>query len=78
MRHGNHRHSVSLTFGRGFDSRPRQTKGFKTGSSGFPPWRSGLWKYHYDWLAGVKIIDRLSTGVKDSPGNMDLYPVAVE
>ena len=30
--------SASCAGGRGFDPRPRQTKGFKTGSSGFPPW----------------------------------------
>ena len=29
--------------GRWFDPRQRQTKVFKTGSSGFPPWRSELW-----------------------------------
>ena len=35
--------SASWTRGRGFDPRLRQTKVFKTGSSDFLPWRSGLW-----------------------------------
>ena len=30
--------------GHGFDLRPRQTKVFKTGSSGFSPWSSGFWE----------------------------------
>ena len=30
---------LSREGGRGFDPRPRQTKVFKTGSNGFPPWR---------------------------------------
>ena len=38
------RASASWTGGRDFDPRPRQTKVYKTGSSGFPPWRSGLWE----------------------------------
>ena len=38
------RASASRAAGRGFDPRLRQTKGLKTGSSGFPPWRSGLWE----------------------------------
>ena len=29
---------------RGIDPRRRQTKFFKIGSRGFPPWRSGLWE----------------------------------
>ena len=36
--------SVLWAGGRGFDPRPWQTKVFKTGSSGFPPWRLGLWE----------------------------------
>ena len=48
--------------GRGFDPRPRQIKFFKTGSSGFPRWRSGLWELHYDWPTNVRIMDWLSTG----------------
>ena len=47
------RASASLAGGRGFNPRPRQTKVFKTGSSGSPPWRSGLWEWHYDWPASV-------------------------
>ena len=35
------RASVSGARGCGFDPRPRQTKVFETGSSVFPPWRSG-------------------------------------
>ena len=27
-----------------FNLQPRQTKVFKTGGSGFPPWCSGLWQ----------------------------------
>ena len=47
----------NLSFGRvlplwaggcGFDPWLQQTKVYKTGSSGFAPWRSGLWEYHYD------------------------------
>ena len=38
------RASASRAGGRGFDSWLRQTKVFKTGGSGFPPWRSGLWE----------------------------------
>ena len=34
---GNH-----YSWGRGFNPRPRQTKVLKTGSSGFPLWRSEL------------------------------------
>ena len=56
---------------------PWQTKVMKTGSSGFLPWRSGLWEKHYDWPASVRIMDWLSTG-KTSPGNMDLWTVAVK
>ena len=37
--------SVCLVSGtvRALDPRPRQTKVFKTGRSGFRPWRLGLW-----------------------------------
>ena len=38
------RASASLAGGRGFDTRPRQTKVFKTGSSGSLSWCSGLWE----------------------------------
>ena len=38
------RASASWAGGQDFDPRPRQTKVFKTGSGGFPPWRSGLWE----------------------------------
>ena len=38
------RASASWVGGCEFDPRPRQTNVFKTGSSGFPPWRSGLAK----------------------------------
>ena len=36
--------SASSAGDRGFDVQLLQTKVFKTGSSGFPPWRSGLWE----------------------------------
>ena len=49
--------SASRAEGRGFDLRLRQTNVFKTDSSGFPPWRSGLWEYHNDWPASVRIMD---------------------
>ena len=58
------RASASRAEGRGFDPWPRQTKVFKTGSSGLPPWRSGLWVQHYDWPVSVKIMDWLSIGKK--------------
>ena len=34
----------------------------------FPPWRSGLWEWHYDWPVTVRIMDCF----KNSQGNMDL------
>ena len=36
------RASASGAGGRGFDPQPRQTKVFKTGSSGFPSWIMGI------------------------------------
>ena len=33
-------------------------------SSGFPPWHSGFWEQHYNWLASVRIMDWLNNGQK--------------
>ena len=65
------RASTLCAGGRGFDPQLQQTKVFKTGSSGFPPWRSGMWEQYYDWPDSVRITDWLSTGNQNSPGNMD-------
>ena len=35
-------------------------------------WYSGSWEKHYDWPASVRIMDWLSTQIKNSPGDMDL------
>ena len=48
----------------GFDPRQRQAKVLKTGSSGFPPWCSGVMEYHLDWPASVRVMDWLVTGLK--------------